>query len=60
MVGSPDSDLLIPRQNPEVPDEVVVLLGPVLEDKAVTEGIVGDVVLDADLVGLMHNYASLI
>ena len=60
VVGRPDSDLLIPRQNPEVTDEVVVLLGPVLAYIAVTEGIVSDIVLDADLVGLMHHYASLI
>jgi len=60
VIGRPDSDLLIPRQNREVSGEVIVLLNPVLEYEAVAEGIVGNVVLDADLVGLMNNYTSLI
>ena len=60
MVSRPDTDQLVPRQGPQISNRVVVLLNSVLEDVAVPKGIVSDVVLDADVVGLMHDEASLI
>lgn len=60
MVGRPDTNQLVSRKGPQISNKVVILLNSVLEDVAVSEGIVGDVVLDADVVGLMHDVATLI
>ena len=60
MVSRPDTDQLVPRQGPQISNKVVVLLNSVLEDVAVPKSIVSHVVLDADVVGLMHDEASLI
>ena len=60
MVSRPDTDQLVPRQGPQISNKVAALLNSVLEDVAVPKGIVSDVVLNADVVGLMHDEASLI
>ncbi len=47
------------RQHPEVPEELVAMLVPVLEVILMPDRVVDDVVLDQEIIGLVKNHAAL-
>ena len=44
----------------QVADELVAVLDAVFEEEAVADGVVGDVVLDAQVVGAVHGHAAVV